>query len=235
MFALSERDLGLRILGCVDGPASFNAVLTRRGGSVVSVDPIYQFHKNSFAPGSTRRTTGCSPRCGRTKANLCGHTSNPWRRWGGRAWPPWKPSSKTTKPGLREGRYVVGALPELPFPEDAFDLALCSHFLFLYSEQFSSEFHLRSIQELCRVAKEVRIFPLPRTAPAPPGTWSTSFRRCLRRGIRPRSKGCHTSSKRAGTGCRYDGFKMPLAGSRKPRRWNRNGRRAAEQGRGCGA
>jgi hypothetical protein len=39
-------------------------------------------------------------------------------------------------------------------------LALCSHFLFLYSDCFGFEFHLESIKEMCRIAKEVRIFPL---------------------------------------------------------------------------
>mgnify|MGYP001151519090 CR=1 FL=1 len=43
MFSLSERDLRLPILGCADGRASFNAVLTRRGGNVISVDPICVF------------------------------------------------------------------------------------------------------------------------------------------------------------------------------------------------
>jgi uncharacterized SAM-dependent methyltransferase len=32
--------------------------------------------------------------------------------------------------------------------------------LFLYSEQLSKDFHIDSIKELCRVAEEVRIFPL---------------------------------------------------------------------------
>ncbi len=39
-------------------------------------------------------------------------------------------------------------------------MALCSHFLFLYSEQLSEDFHLQSIKELCRTASEARIFPL---------------------------------------------------------------------------
>jgi hypothetical protein len=39
-------------------------------------------------------------------------------------------------------------------------LCLCSHLLFLYSEQLSLEFHLAAISELLRVAREVRIFPL---------------------------------------------------------------------------
>src|SRR5262245_10427013 len=43
MFSLSEAELGLRILGCGDGPASFNAEGTRRGVRVVSVDPIYRW------------------------------------------------------------------------------------------------------------------------------------------------------------------------------------------------
>ena len=32
--------------------------------------------------------------------------------------------------------------------------------MFLYSDQLGLEFHLKAILELCRVAKEVRIFPL---------------------------------------------------------------------------
>jgi len=43
MFDLSEFDLGLRILGCGDGPAAFNAVLAGGGGTVLSVDPLYMF------------------------------------------------------------------------------------------------------------------------------------------------------------------------------------------------
>jgi hypothetical protein len=62
--------------------------------------------------------------------------------------------------GKTEGRYLVGELPILPFKKNQFDLALCSHLLFLYSEQLSLEFHKQAISEICRVAKEVRIFPL---------------------------------------------------------------------------
>src|SRR5687768_281576 len=43
MFALTEGDLRGRLLGCGDGPAAFNAEATRRGGRVVSCDPLYQF------------------------------------------------------------------------------------------------------------------------------------------------------------------------------------------------
>jgi hypothetical protein len=62
--------------------------------------------------------------------------------------------------GLDEGRYLPCELPDLPFGNQAFDLALCSHFLFLYSDRLSAEFHRESIQEMLRVAGEVRIFPV---------------------------------------------------------------------------
>jgi hypothetical protein len=62
--------------------------------------------------------------------------------------------------GMAEGRYLNSALPTLPFRDGDFDLALCSHLLFLYSQQLDQEFHYSSRLELCRVAKEVRVFPL---------------------------------------------------------------------------
>ena len=43
MFALSDEDLRSKVLGCGDGPASFNVEATRGGASVISCDPIYQY------------------------------------------------------------------------------------------------------------------------------------------------------------------------------------------------
>jgi ubiquinone/menaquinone biosynthesis C-methylase UbiE len=62
--------------------------------------------------------------------------------------------------GKEEGRYIAESLPNLSFEDEQFDLALSSHFLFLYSEHLDEEFHMKSILEMLRVAKEVRIFPL---------------------------------------------------------------------------
>lgn len=62
--------------------------------------------------------------------------------------------------GLEDGRYVDASLPELPFFDAEFDLALCSHLLFLYSEQIDAAQHIDALAEMCRVAKEVRIYPL---------------------------------------------------------------------------
>ena len=62
--------------------------------------------------------------------------------------------------GKSQGRYIDAGLPELPFADHSFDLALCSHFLFLYSDQLGEPFHHAAVLELCRVARDVRIFPL---------------------------------------------------------------------------
>jgi hypothetical protein len=62
--------------------------------------------------------------------------------------------------GRDEGRYIPAELPALPFASLSFDLALCSHFLFFYSDSLSYPFHKQAMDELCRVAHEVRIFPL---------------------------------------------------------------------------
>jgi hypothetical protein len=55
---------------------------------------------------------------------------------------------------------VIGELPVLPFRARTFDIALCSHLLFLYSDFLDLKFHTDSIAEMLRVAGEVRIFPL---------------------------------------------------------------------------
>jgi hypothetical protein len=62
--------------------------------------------------------------------------------------------------GKAEGRYVTVSLPNLAFDNRQFDRALCSHLLFLYSDQLSLDFHRESVEELLRAASEVRVFPL---------------------------------------------------------------------------
>ena len=55
---------------------------------------------------------------------------------------------------------MKACLPNLPFGEGAFDPALSSHFLFLYSQELDLRFHVTALAEMLRVASEVRVFPL---------------------------------------------------------------------------
>lgn len=57
-------------------------------------------------------------------------------------------------------RYVAADLPATPFADHAFDLVLSAHFLFLYDDRLSYDFHLKTIRELLRISSQLRIFPL---------------------------------------------------------------------------
>ena len=48
MFQLSKEDLQSKILGCGDGPSSFNFEVTKLGGDITSIDLIYQFNKDEI-------------------------------------------------------------------------------------------------------------------------------------------------------------------------------------------
>jgi hypothetical protein len=160
MFALSAADLGRQILGCGDGPSSFNSVLTRRGGCVVSVDPIYQFSADEIR-GRIHETFEQVMEQTRQNVHEFTWQTIPSVEELARIRMAAMDEFLADYPiGLPAGRYVEGSLPTLPCADRQFELALCSHFLFLYSEHLSEVFHVRSITELCRVAEEVRIFPL---------------------------------------------------------------------------
>lgn len=160
MFGLSDANLGKFILGCGDGPSGFNPRLSRLGGRVVSADPIYRFTADELRQ---RIDETYEEVIGQTVMNrhefVWENIPSPEElgRIRMRAMDDFLSDFET---GRRQGRYVVGELPGLPFKSRVFDIALCSHLLFLYSGRLSLEFHISSIRELCRVAEEVRIFPL---------------------------------------------------------------------------
>jgi SAM-dependent methyltransferase len=161
MFALSELDVERTIVGCGDGPASFNAEATRRGGHVVSCDPTYRFEKGELA----ERIAGTyDVIMNQTRNNahefVWTHGIRTVEELGQVRMAAMREFLGDYESGKAEGRYVDAELPELPFTDSAFDLAVCSHLLFLYSEQLGEELHHAAIREMCRVAAEVRIFPL---------------------------------------------------------------------------
>jgi SAM-dependent methyltransferase len=160
IFDLSEADLGKNILGCGDGPASFNSEMTAAGRRVVSIDPIYAFSPQEI---QNRIEETCDTIISQVKQNphryLWTYFQDP-DDLGRARLSVMRDFLQDFEIGLAVGRYLPAALPSLPFQDAQFDLCLCSHLLFLYSEQLSLEFHLASIQELLRVAGEVRLFPL---------------------------------------------------------------------------
>lgn len=160
MFALTEHDLQCQIIDCAGGPASFNAQMTRKGYRVISCDPIYQFSVSEIA----KRIEETYPVIV-SGAQIHQH-KYVWReiespaKLGEVRMAAMRQFLEDFPLGLQEGRYVIDELPHLPFSTSQFGLALCSHFLFTYSDHLSAAFHVESIAEMCRVAKEVRIFPI---------------------------------------------------------------------------
>jgi hypothetical protein len=160
MFALSDEDLQGRLLGCGDGPASFNAEATLAGARVVSVDPIYAFAASEIEGrvAEIYETVMSQTRAQAHRfvwdyfadVDALGHARlSAMRRF-----------LLDYETGKKAGRYIKASLPALPFTDERFDLALCSHLLFLYSEHLSLDEHIAATSELLRVAHEVRIFPL---------------------------------------------------------------------------
>jgi hypothetical protein len=160
MFALTDEDLSKRILGCGDGPASFNAVAARAGREVVSVDPIYCFSAEQIRSriGDTAQTIAEQTRRNRDEF-LWVHFRSVEELIDARM-KAMEEFLADYQHGRLSGRYLHASLPNLPFVDAHFDIALCSHFLFLYSEQHGVDFHVAAINELRRTSREVRIFPL---------------------------------------------------------------------------
>ncbi|MBD2040096.1 SAM-dependent methyltransferase [Microcoleus sp. FACHB-672] len=160
MFDLSAADRQRLILDCAGGAASFNLEMTRLGYKIISCDPIYQFSTSEIIQHIEESYSNVFKS---VQANRDGYI--------------WRETQSPTQleeagmtalrqflddlpAGLQQGRYVTAQLPVLPFNTGQFDLALSGHFLFTNSDILSQEFHLAALLEMCRVATEVRIFPL---------------------------------------------------------------------------
>ncbi len=158
MFALSDVDRQKFILGCGDGPASFNAEWRAAGGRVVSIDPVYRYSANAIA---SRIDEARDLIVANTLTNMDAYV-----------WEEMQSIERLveirTKAmnafladfGSGGNSYAAAQLPDLPFSDAQFNLVLCSHFLFTYSELISTQMHLTFLREVLRVAGEVRVFPI---------------------------------------------------------------------------
>src|SRR5262249_27107546 len=141
-------DLARTILGCGDGPASFNAEASAFGQRVLSCDPIFAFSAGEIE----RRVKECYEMViSQVKINPDGfvwdHFRNPDHLRECRLAAMGRFVADFDR-GKQEGRYIAASMPALPFSDGQFSLALVSHFLFLYSEQFNRDFHIAAFEEL---------------------------------------------------------------------------------------
>jgi hypothetical protein len=159
-FSLSRLPSSIRILDCGGGPSSFTIEMTRLGFRAVSVDPLYGLERDVI-----------EERMRRARQSMLDGFAKARDRF---AWTFFKSPEASVEyrmatmrrfladydSGRAAGRYVQAALPSLPFPDQAFDITLSSHLLFLYDHLLDLEFHLASVREMLRVGVEARIFPI---------------------------------------------------------------------------
>ncbi|MBP1963490.1 class I SAM-dependent methyltransferase [Paenibacillus aceris] len=164
MFMLHTADLqGKRVLDVAGGASSFTAEARQLGILSEAVDPLYDQSPEAIERHGRQEIELVAAKMEKLQdvydwtfyGSLHNHTS-------GRI----KGLERFLEDfSSRDGasRYHAAYLPSLPFEQESFDFVLCSHFLFLYEEQFDYAFHLKAVRELLRVVKsggEVRIYPL---------------------------------------------------------------------------
>jgi hypothetical protein len=163
MFGLSDAELlAGPVLDCPGGAGGFAAGLRARGGEVVSADPAYTGDPRALVE---RSREGFEHGLRYLAANS---ESYLWSYHG---------SVEALTAARRAGldafaadyrgpdeRYVTAALPDLPFADGAFRLALSGYLLFAYPDHLDMDDHEAALRELLRVAGQVRVYPLIDTA-----------------------------------------------------------------------
>jgi hypothetical protein len=160
MFSLTEADLNKSILGCADGPASFNYTMHRNDKKVISIDPIYQFSAKQIEERIATTYNDVINQTYQNQEKFVWTKIKNIEELGEIRMSAMKLFLSDFEKGIKEQRYIYAELPSLPFKNKQFDLILSSHFLFMYTQNLSLEFHIRSIEEILRVSNEVRIFPI---------------------------------------------------------------------------
>lgn len=158
MFGLTDADLTGAILDCPGGCASFTAEATELGARVVAVDPEYA------TDVATMREQGLRT----LERGMAYHLAHPdeyvWTYFQDvdhyRTERTQAVERFAVDRAAHPERYVTALLPDLPFQDGEFDLALTSHLLFSYLDRLDEDFHLAAITELTRVARQARIYPL---------------------------------------------------------------------------
>ncbi|MDG2201742.1 MAG: hypothetical protein P8K80_11250 [Phycisphaerales bacterium] len=166
MYALEEVDLqGRRILDCPGGPDGLVSEGLSRGLDITAVDPQYSDGPDVLEERGRREiheTVESWIADPETTKDL--ESMKEYERLKIEALESFIKGYRTSP-----DRYLTGSLPSLPFEDDAFDLVLSGHLLFLYSlkehgglmsnDSFDLDFHVAATRELVRVSREVRMFP----------------------------------------------------------------------------
>ncbi|SFS42329.1 hypothetical protein SAMN04488601_101525 [Paenibacillus sp. 453mf] len=160
MFHLSKEDIVTKsILDCPGGACSFTAVANKHGGHVKSADIAYVYPWDTLYEKGKEDIKHAMEQMSKAKdqyewtyfsemKELLDHRTQ---------------ALETSIIDMKANpeNYIETELPQLPFQDKQFDLILSAHFLFMYGERLSMQFHLDTLQEMMRVAgEEIRVYPI---------------------------------------------------------------------------
>ena len=160
MFRLDDSDMTKRIAGFGDGPASFNCEANRLSYAVTSFDPIYQFSKEELKQRIEDVRVVVMQQMKQNKDNYVWKNIRSLEELENIRMSAMHLFLEDYENGLQEKRYICHELPEkLPYSDDSFDIGLSSHFLLMYTS-LGYDFHIKSLTEMLRVCREIRVFPI---------------------------------------------------------------------------
>lgn len=157
-FDLDLHELrGKRVLDCPGGASSFRAEAVAHGFDAVACDIMYGMTADELLEKGMADIGYVFEKFDEAKNMFI------WKDYANKA-----ELIETRKRALAgfakdyagKNGYVHGRLPRLPFNDMEFDIALSANLMFMYADKLDFDFHVESVRELARVAKEVRIFPL---------------------------------------------------------------------------
>lgn len=148
-----------KILDCASGASSFTAEMTKNGYNVQAVDIVYD-----------EKPEILKKRCNHHLDVLVESLSNIQDLFVFNYFKDLKEMKNIREESCEtffkdyknnKSNYTKSNLLNLPFPDNYFNLVLCSHLLFIYDHRLSYKFHFNAINEMLRVSSsEVRIYPL---------------------------------------------------------------------------
>ncbi|WP_310832790.1 SAM-dependent methyltransferase [Paenibacillus pedocola] len=160
MFDLQPDMLrGRSILDCPAGACSFTAEANRHGAMAIAADIAYSYSAEALQAKGLADIEHTLIQLDRVRDNF---KWDDFQSIAGLKQARTEALTVSTVDRLaHQERYVAVELPVLPFEDQAFDVTLSAHFLFMYGDRLDVDFHLETLRELLRVTKaEIRIFPL---------------------------------------------------------------------------
>lgn len=161
MFNLTGQELSnKKIIGFGDGPASFNSEARELGHDVTSLDRIYKFTRIELDKRISETRDLIIEQMKNNSDNYVWREIKNLDELEQIRMSAMKTFIADYDKGKDDRRYIYHELPnKTEFSEDTFDLGLSSHFLLMYTA-LGYDFHIKSINEMLRICREVRIFPI---------------------------------------------------------------------------